>query len=211
MAIRLWKDTTREAGSSETTEDLALAARIGAGDERAFEALVDRHFAHVARIVGRFFRRAEIAEEVRQEVFVKAYTRIATYRGEMPLEHWLSRIAVNTCYDQLRRDARRPEVPVADLTDDSAGLLDRLAAGAVNDEFWVKEEARVMAERLLSTLSPAERLVLTLMVLEDRTVAEVATLTGWSVANVKVRAFRARSKLRKTLERHERERRTRRE
>lgn len=206
MALRTWKPATGEARARDRSEDLALAARIADGDGAAFEALVERWYGHVSRIVGRFFRRQEIAEEVRQDVFVKVYSKIDSYRGEMPLEHWLARVAVNACYDQLRRDARRPETPIADLTDDAGEFFDRLRAapGRERDAFWEREEARLTAERLLETLAPAERLVLTLMVLEERSVAEVAELTGWSRANVKVRAFRARGRLRKTLDGYER-------
>lgn len=180
--------------------DRRLAERIVSGDEAAFEEFVAQHYGRVARIAGRFFRRGEIAEEIHQEVFVKAYTAMAGYRAEMPLEHWVSRIAVNACYDQLRRARRRPETPVSQLCDDSGDLFERLAAqSAAVDGFWRREDARLCAEQILDLLAPAERLVLTLMVLEDLTASEVAAVTGWSVANVKVRAFRARGRLRKLL------------
>lgn len=187
--------------SNDLAADRQLAARIVDGDEPAFEFLVERHYRHVSRIAGRFFRRPELAEEVTQDVFVKAFVSMKSYRAEMPLEHWLSRIAVNACYDQLRRAKRRPETLVSQLSDEPAEFYDRLkTAGSGDDGYWKREEARLCAERLLEMLEPAERLVLTLMVLEDLSVAEVAQVTGWSSANVKVRAFRARGRLKKILE-----------
>lgn len=185
--------------------DRALARRICGGDDAAFEAFVREHFARVSRIAGRFFRHPDVVEEIGQEVFVKAFLAMASYRAEMPLEHWVSRIAVNACYDQLRRKQRRPETAVSQLADDPAEFYARLRAPASSAEgtFWQREEARVCAEEMLAMLAPPERLVLTLMILEDLSVAEVAAVTGWSAANVKVRAFRARGRLRKLLGRAE--------
>lgn len=178
--------------------DRQLAERIATGDEVAFAELVECHFAHVARIAGRFFRQHDAAEEIHQEVFLKAFSSIVSYRGEVPLRHWLSRITVNACYDALRRNRRRPEslsVPAAEHADGTALEAHDDAA------FWRREQARIAADEMLAMLEPAERLVLTLLVLEDRSVADVADLTGWSVVNVKVRAYRARRKLKKLLER----------
>jgi RNA polymerase sigma-70 factor (ECF subfamily) len=190
---------------ADLADDQRLARSIAAGSEEAFEALVARHHRRLAGIAGRFFRRPETVEEILQDVFVKAFVGMARYRGEMPLEHWLSRIAVNACYDQLRRQKSRPETPMSQLgneTGTDSGFFDRLTArsSAGDDAFWRRENARLTAESMLALLSPAERLVLTLMVLEELSVAEVARMTGWSQANVKVRAFRARVRLRKRLE-----------
>jgi len=187
-----------EAMAVERETDRALARRIAGGDGDAFEHLVRRHHPHVARIAGRFFRRPEIVEEIVQEAFVKALTGIAGYRGEMPLSHWLARITVNVCYDQLRRQKARPEISAPGQPDDAVGFFERLAApeGSPDARFWEREESRLLSEQLLARLSPAERLVLTLTVLEELSTSEVAQRTGWSTANVKIRAFRARAKLR---------------
>jgi RNA polymerase sigma-70 factor (ECF subfamily) len=194
MAIRM-------TAKHDLVDDRRLAERIVGGDDEAFEDLVRRHFAQISRITGRFFRRPEVAEDVVQEVFIKAFSSMGTYRAEMPLEHWLSRITVNACYDQLRRSKRRPETPVSEIAEDPAAFYERLRApeDGATSAYWQREEARLCAEELLGMLAPAERLVLTLMVLEDLSAAEVAKVTGWSIANVKVRAFRARGRLRKLL------------
>ena len=190
----------------EPVEDRALARRIRQGDESAFEELVSRHHAAIARIAGRFFRRREAAEDVVQETFLKAYLAIGAWRGEVPLERWLARIATNACYDQLRR--RRGETAALAPVEDVEGLLDRLAApfGSAAAAYWEREDARLLAEQILERLQPADRLVLTLTVLEELSVAEVAERTGWSKANVKIRAFRARARLRGILSRPGKER-----
>ena len=179
--------------------DRRLAERIAGGDEAAFDELVERHFARVAGIAGRFFRQPDAAEEIHQEVFLKAFISIGSYRGEVPLEHWLSRIAVNACYDALRRSRRRPETPIESVADPAADSPGPDAEAGDGASFWRQEQARIAADEMLAMLQPAERLVLTLMVLEDRSAADVADLTGWSVVNVKVRAFRARRKLKAML------------
>lgn len=127
---------------------------------------------------------------------MKAFSGMKGYRAEMPLQHWLSRIAMNTCYDHLRRIKRekqifQPALPAGVMLENFSALDD---AGA-----WRKEESRLFAEQILSRLPAADRLVLTLMVLEEMSSAEVAKATGWSIANVKIRAFRARSRIRKLL------------
>ena len=190
------------AEDGQAAADRELARRAGDGSEEAFETLVHRHAPGVTRIAGRFFRRREVVEEIVQEVFVKAFTSLASYRGDVPLSHWLSRIAVNACYDQLRRKKARPEVSVSEIAEDVPGFLEQLRAPEGSDAaaFWEREEARLASERALAMLSPPERLVLTLMVLEELPVAEVSRMTGWSPSNVKIRAFRARHKLRKLLE-----------
>lgn len=190
-------------------DDRRLAREIGAGNEAAFEGLVTRLSPRVFQIAGRYFRQRETVEEIAQDVFLKAFANISSYRGEMPLSHWISRITVNACYDTLRRRQSRPESLESDLSfgedGERAGFLDQLGARSpASDSYWEKENARLMAEQLLSRLSSAERIVLSLLVLEDLSVAEVAKLTGWSRANVKIRAFRARNRLRKILESHSR-------
>ena len=181
--------------------DRLLASRVVSGDDEAFGEVVRANQRQVVRIAGRFFRRADVIEDIAQEVFVKAYGAMAGYRGEVPLAHWLSRITVNACYDHLRRQRTRPEISFSQFGSDQR---ERHGGGAPFEGhdasvYWQREEARLDAEAILARLSPPDRIVLTLMVLEGLTVAEVAALTGWSGANVKIRAFRARNRVRKLM------------
>ncbi len=191
---------TADAAGGE--DDRGLVRRVLDGDQEAFTLLVRRHQRQVATMAGRFFRRREAVEDVAQEVFLKAYQALPSFRGEVPVAHWLARITTNTCYDRLRAMRRTPEAVVAGTGESPADFWDRLAAddAADGDAFWRREDARLTAEALLARLSPADRLVLTLLVLQELDVAEVARLTGWSRVNVKVRALRARRRMRRLLE-----------
>ncbi len=159
------------------------------GDETAFGHLVAQHKGRVFALVARFAREAHQIDDLAQEVFIRAWQRLGQYREEAPFEHWLSRIAVHACYDFLRRQRRWSlfrSVPI-----ESVDLPDTDRASAL--------EAREVVEKALARLKPKERLVLTLFELEGHSVREIAALTGWSEANVKTRASRARAELKKIL------------
>lgn len=194
-------------------EDFDVAAHLAAvraGDQDAARALVVHLRPLVARIVRAHGHRRLADEDLQQEIFLKMFTRLGQYHGPQPFAHWVSRLALTTCLDALRAQGRRPELRWADLSEEQAAVLDRLhadtpaesAAGGVAGVGG--EAARELVHELLTTLSPADRTVLTLLDLEQRSVAEVCALTGWNVSLVKVRAFRARRKLRGHLERLER-------
>jgi RNA polymerase sigma-70 factor (ECF subfamily) len=173
--------------------DERLVEETIAGSDDAFGLLVRRHKQRVIRLVARFARDNDDLEDISQDVFIKAYEKLETYRREAPFEHWLSRIAIRTCYDALRkRKNEKMNVPLQAIhqeIEDTSGALDGAAA-----------EARGLISWGVARLRPDERLVITLLELEEKTVREVATLTGWSETNVKVRAFRARQKLKDLLE-----------
>lgn len=193
--------TTAEASLEASDESLAAAAR--SGDETAFEQILDRHRRRVARIVGRFFARPERVEDILQEVFTKAYFGLADYspdRGRS-FSAWLSRVAINSCYDELRRSRRRPESAFSEITADEAGSLSlqlRAIAGSRDAESTVI--SRDLANKLLARLNPDDRLVLILLDAEQMTTAEIADALGWKISKVKVRAHRARKSLRGALE-----------
>jgi RNA polymerase sigma-70 factor (ECF subfamily) len=186
---------------AEWTDD-ALVAAAGAGDEAAFEQLFERHRRQVARIAGRFFPQREQIEEIIQDSFTKAYFALSTYHGthEASFRAWLTQIAVNTCYDHLRRARRRPEHTVEEFNDHEAheftGQL--RAAGSDVEGALV---SRDLAVKLLARLSAEDRLVLTLLDVEGFSVAEIAKMTQWTVSKVKVRAHRARAHLRRVVQR----------
>lgn len=169
-------------GGDATAEEVLVAASRR-GDQQAFGALVRAHERRVFRLAGRFFRHREDAEEVAQETFLRAWSKLGGYRADAPFEHWLTRICLNCCYERLRRRQPRmeelPESTAAPTRDPSAGLE---------------------VERLLRRLSPADRFVLLLLDGEGWAVEEIARKLGWTTTNVKVRAHRARKRLRRVLE-----------
>ena len=187
---------------TESTDE-ALVAAVLHGDEAAFEQLFERHRRFVAHIAGRFFRKHEQIEEIIQETFIKVYFALPTYRGAQnsSFAAWLRRITVNTAYDELRRRHRHPERLVSELTEDETTWLDtQLHAGGSDQDAEASIMARDLAAKLLDRLEPDDRLVLTLLEAEECSTAEIAQLTGWSIAKVKVRAHRARKRLRRVLQ-----------
>lgn len=135
---------------------------------------------------------------------MKMFARLDQYQGAVPLTHWVSRIAVTTCIDHLRAQQRRPEFRWADLSENEVAVLDQ--ATSAEDEIAPDNAlaARELVDKLLSQLRPEDQLVIRLMDLEQLSVSEVSKRTGWNGPLVKVRAFRARRKLRKLFENLER-------
>ena len=169
-----------------------------AGDDGAFVHLVRRYKRKVFALAARFSRDADELDDICQDIFIKVYENLGKFRNDAPFEHWLSRISTRTCYDALRK--RRKE----NLFVPWESIHYEIADGA-GGETEAAEQARDLLERGLARLQPAERLVITLLELEEKSVREIAGMTGWSEANVKVRAFRARQKLKRLLEKeHER-------
>jgi RNA polymerase sigma-70 factor (ECF subfamily) len=175
-----------------------LIAAVLKGDAASFEPLIQKYSPRVFATARRYARRESEVEDIVQEVWLKAFQKLGSFRGEAPFEHWLMRLAVRTCYDFLRGHQRNRESAFSDLTEPEDDWLERFVSRpeSVAED---SEAARLLVERVLEQLSPAARLVITLLEIEDRSVKEIAGLTGWSVALVKVRAFRARAEMKKIL------------
>jgi RNA polymerase sigma-70 factor (ECF subfamily) len=172
------------------------------GDETAFESLLLRHHRRVFSIARRFFRSRETVEDIVQETFSKAFFSLATYRRGATFEQWLAKIAVNNCYDELRRRKKRSESLITDLSTDEEGWLQSKLSQTAFETYLNEAERGIAAEisnKLLSTLSPEDRLVLTLLHAENNSIKEISQITGWSEAKVKIRAFRARHSMRRAF------------
>ena len=180
--------------------DAEVIAAVLRGDIPRFEELIARHTSRVFATARRYARRESEVEDIVQEVWIKAYQRLATFRGEAPFEHWLMRLAVRTCYDFLREHQRSREATFTDLTTPENDWLERVMASP-EDGDEESDAARKLVGRVLDMLSPAARLIITLLEIEDRSVKEISQLTGWSISLVKVRAFRARAEMKKCLRR----------
>jgi RNA polymerase sigma-70 factor (ECF subfamily) len=176
--------------------------RVLERDQEAARLLVEQLYPQVIRIVRSHLPRRIAEEDLAQEIFVKLFARLEQYeaRPDVPFTHWVSRLAVRTCLDALRTEKRRPELRWSDLSQDEAAWLDYLVAESPTEPESGASDAREVLEKLLAQLAPADRLVITLLDLEQRPVKEIAQLTGWSMTLVKVRAFRARRKLRSLAE-----------
>jgi RNA polymerase sigma-70 factor, ECF subfamily len=181
----------------ERTESELIAAVLK-GDAASFEPLVRKYSPRVFATARRYARRESEIEDIAQEVWLKAFSKLASFRGEAPFEHWLMRMAVRTCYDFLRGHQRNRESAFSELSEPETDWLERFVAdpGSAAED---AAAAKLLVGRVLEKLSPSARLVITLLEIEDRSVKEIAELTGWSVPLVKVRAFRARAEMRKIL------------
>ncbi len=177
--------------SPPTDEELVAAAR--SGDDEAFSELVTRHKRRVLITAARFARDEHQMDDLAQEVFVRVFRNLAKFRAEAPFSHWLARITVSACYDFLRKERKVREQVSLDAS--VMELRDRTIDAAVS-----AGRARELVQWALAKLTPEEQLILTLAELEERPMREIAELTGWSEANVKVRAFRARQNLKRILE-----------
>jgi RNA polymerase sigma-70 factor, ECF subfamily len=184
--------------------DEELIAEVLGGEKASFTELAARHRPRVERLCRRFFSDEEMARDIAQESFIRAYTALATYRAEMPFGGWLRAIVVNLCYDELRRRRRRPEELVGDFSAPEVQWMQTTNVASPEDlvgEAEERREAYDLAHRLLDTLKPEDRMVMVLKESEDLSVSEIAETLGWSEAKVKIRAFRARQALRKQAER----------
>lgn len=180
--------------------DSELIAAVLKGDSERFEPLIRKYQPRVFATARRYARRESEIEDIVQEVFLKAFQKLNTFRGDAPFEHWLMRLAVRTCYDFLRGHQRNREMAFTELSEPEEDWLERFVAEpkSASDE---ADAAKTLVNKVLDQLSPANKLVITLLEIEDRSVKEIAELTGWSVPLVKVRAFRARAEMKKILAR----------
>jgi len=175
-----------------------LIAAVLKGDAASFEPLVEKYSPRVFATARRYARRESEVEDIVQEVWLKAFQKLASFRGEAPFEHWLMRLAVRTCYDFLRAHQRNRETNISEISEAEDDWLERFAAEPESTSENA-DAARQLIDRILDQLPPTARLVITLLEIEDHSVKEISKMTGWSVPLVKVRAFRARAEMRKIL------------
>lgn len=173
-----------------------LLRRVRQGDDDAARDLVVALHPLVLRIVHAHLPRRASEEDLAQEIFAKVFHHIDQYRGAVPFEHWVSRIAVNHCRNAIRAQSSRPEWRMSDLAEDTDGLLEHLQSSADQDPSTLDRIAVVeLVEALLSCLEPRDRALIRWLEMEDLSIEEIALKTGWSSTYIRVRAFRARRKL----------------
>jgi RNA polymerase sigma-70 factor (ECF subfamily) len=193
LPFALADDKTRAMADLAPPTDEDLVAATLSGDEDAFAEIVARHKRRVFGTASRFARDHHQLDDIAQEVFLRAYRHLGKFRGDAPFDHWLARITVSACYDFLRKERRIREQVSLDGHE-----YDPRDANA--DAAIAARRAREFLDFAMRKLTADERLIITLAELEERSMREIAELTGWSESNVKVRAFRARQSLKKILE-----------
>jgi RNA polymerase sigma-70 factor (ECF subfamily) len=177
--------------------DLKLILEIRNGDRQKYQQVVERYQQTISRRMWKFSRVPNEHQELVQEVFVEAYLSLRNFRGESPFEHWLQKIATRVGYRFWKKKRRSRETDMEQIQQAAATLDDGRELAAA--------EAAAVVYRLLGRLSTEDRLVMTLLHLEEYSVAEIAQQMNWSESNVKVRAHRARKKLTEWLREDERD------
>lgn len=183
------------AEQSESSDEI-LVERTLAGDDSAYAALARRHRGKIAGMASRFAAHPQDGEDLVQEIFIQAWRKLGQFKGGAPFEHWLSRIAVRKCYDLLRARRRGRE----DTVEPERWERMRELAQATETAAPEPADARELLNLAMARLGADEKMVITLLELEGRSVKEISAMSGWSESNVKVRAFRARHKLKGILE-----------
>jgi RNA polymerase sigma-70 factor (ECF subfamily) len=191
------------ADDYQNLPDAELARASAAGDETAFGEIVRRYSPRVFSFSSRFFRRYDLIEEAAQEVFLKAFTQLKNFEGRGSLEGWLTRITVTTCINILRSTKPQNELMVSDLTEDETAWLENKLASVSSVNYQNEEDKLIAADlvnRVLETLPPEDVLILQLIDGEGASIKEASLATGWSQSKVKIKAFRARRRMREAVQ-----------
>ena len=181
--------------------DDEIIKSILSGNIDEFEVLLKRYDQYVFNIISKHLPR-EMVEEAAHEVFIRIYKALHSYRAEAPFKYWISKIAERYCYDFWREHYKAKEIPMASLTDDHSQWVETVISEQSQKNFEKEEllkESKEVLHWALSKLTAEDRMVITLLYLEELSGKEAADLLGWSVINVKVRAHRSRNKLRKII------------
>ena len=168
-------------------------------DDEAARALVRQLYPLVSKLVRAHRPRRTAEEDLSQMIFIKVFQKLSQFSGKVPLEHWVSRIAINTCLNQIESEKVRPELRYADLSEEERAVVENLATSSSELAPDQRFASRQLVEHLLAALKPVERLAIDLLYLQGRSVKEIRKITGWSTALVKVRAYRARQKMKNQL------------
>jgi len=188
--------TTRAKVAFRDTPEAEIVRRTQAGDEAAFRQIVERHRSKVFSIIYGIVRNRNDAEDIAQQVFIKIYFSIKGFDFRSSLITWIYKIAVNECYDYLRKQKVRKLVYESDLgVDDTRTMENSALAVEKAPPISIQVERRDYLARLLSKVSEEERLLLVQKEVHGLSVQELAEMTGLNENTIKVKLFRARQKL----------------
>jgi len=182
-------------------QDNEIIRSILSGNTDEFEIILKRYDAYVFSIISRHLPKDDL-EEAAHEIFIRIFKSLPSYRAEAPLKYWISKISVRYCYDFWRERYKSRELPLSSLSEEHAEWVETVISGQSRESFEqdeVLKESREILQWALDRLTAAERMVITLLYLEEKPVKEVADLLGWTTINVKVKAHRSRKKMRKII------------
>jgi len=173
------------------------------GSEAAAEEIIEHLYPVISKIVRTHLPRRDDERDLIQEILMKTFSKLHQYKGDAPLSHWVSRLALTTCLDRLRAQKIRPEVRHADLTPDEVDAFNAAWLTGSSPDSSKAIAARDVVDRILSHLSPEDRSLVLMVDLEGRSLQEISETTGWTVSKIKMRLFRIRPQLRQMIQRLE--------
>jgi RNA polymerase sigma factor (sigma-70 family) len=173
------------------------------GDEAAAEELIRHLFPVISKIVRTHLPRRDDERDLVQEILMKTFAKLHQYKGDAPISHWVSRLALTTCLDRLRAQKIRPEVRHADLTPDESDAFEAAWLTGSSPDAGDAIAARDVVDKILSSLSPEDRSLILMVDLEGRSLQEISDTTGWSISKIKMRLFRIRPQLRQMIQKLE--------
>ncbi len=172
-------------------------------DETAGRKLIDAYYPFVFGLIRKHVAEFDMVQELVQQTFTRCFSRAEQWDPRRPLEPWLAKIAVNLCRDHFRSLRRRGEIKWSDLTPGQQMAYDSTTDPTPSAASSLDEDARTLLLRMFEILGPDDRMVLSLLYLEQQSVDQIARTTGWSKTVIKVRVFRAKRKLRSGFQRLE--------
>ncbi len=170
------------------------------GNEAAFNAIVRAYRKRILGTIARLINRPEDVEDVGQEVFLRLYFSLGQLRTPEVFEPWLYRLTVNAAYDYLRRQRRRHESRMSDLSEQQVTMADAAAGGKRSEDEEYRRRVRETVEALLGSVSPEDRILLTLKEVEGLSLRELEQVYHVSENTLKVRLFRARQRVMKAFD-----------
>jgi RNA polymerase sigma factor (sigma-70 family) len=176
-----------------------LLRRWKAGDQAAAEELIRHLYPVISKIARTHLPRRDDEKDLVQEILMKTFAKLHQYKGDAPLSHWVSRLALTTCLDRLRAQKIRPEIRRADLTPDESDVFDAAWLTGSSPDAGEAIAARDVVDKMLASLSPEDRSLILMVDLEGRSLQEISQMTGWSVSKIKMRLFRMRPHLRQMI------------
>jgi RNA polymerase sigma-70 factor (ECF subfamily) len=179
--------------------DFELIKRAQSGDSAAFNEVVIAYRKRILGTITRLIARPEDVEDVAQEVFLRLYFSLDQLRTAEVFEPWLYRLTVNAAYDYLRKQRRRQEYRMSDLSEQQMMMADALAGGRVEHDEREQKKVRESVDALLGSVSEADRILLMLKELEGLSLKELEKIYNINENALKVRLFRARQRVLKAF------------
>ena len=180
--------------------EFELIKRARDGDDAAYSQVVQAYRKRILGTIARLIGRPEDVEDVGQEVFLRLYFSLDQLRAPQVFEPWLYRLTVNAAYDYLRRQRRRNESRMADLSEQQVVMADATASSKLDQEEQRRKRIRETLDMLMNSISEQDRILLTMKEIEGLSLKELEKAYGVNENALKVRLFRARQRVLKVFE-----------